>query len=223
MAKRALETQYLRLNSGITTCTLAEVAIGSPKSVLGTPQLANHPPSVAETCMGLGTKVEHPVRIVDLVQVPGDPDRQVGKVDRLHRVLEDRLPALAQEELAAAPDVQLLLLLDDLQLLLERVLGELGQQLRRLPALEDRHRLVPVADLFLEPADLLVALPTDRTELQEVGGDLAQDLLVLQAVREPQRQHVERQMGILHILLLLWIQKKSEIVLPQRQSRERKD
>ena len=190
------------MSSGISARAPCEADLRSAEGVLGAAQLTHHPPRVAEVGPGLRPEIEHPIRVVDLVQVPSDANRQIGEVDRLHRVVKDSFLTLTEEEAAEPPDVHLLSLLDNLQLLLERVFGQLGQELRRLPALEDGDRFVPVADLFLEPTDLLEALPAGATGIHEVGNHLDQDILMLQPVREPQGQYVQGQVGILHILLL---------------------
>jgi len=59
---------------------------------------------------------------------------------------------------------------------------ELRGKLGNLSALADHDQLIPVPDLLLEPLYLLVDGPALRTTAKEVGSDVVDQLVVLQAV-----------------------------------------
>ena len=125
-----------------------------------------------------------------------DPQRQIGQLDGLAGIVEDRFPALFEEELAESPGVQPLVLLDHPELLHIRALRQPFPELRGFPALQDDHLLVPVADLLLQAPDLLAPLPADGTARQEMRDHQPEHLLLLQPSRQPLRQGLQRQMCV---------------------------
>src|SRR3954470_1024823 len=145
-----------------------------------------------------GAQVHHPIRIVRLAEMTDDPERQVGELHAAGRIAERGLPALPEEELAEAPGVQIPALLDLPELLGVGALGQTGPELRSLPALGHGDLRVPMANFTLNPQDLRVPFPANRTARQEVRDHEAEDLVVLQGPREPLGQRLFRQMGIFH-------------------------
>ena len=167
---------------------------------LGAPQLAQHPEGVAQVGPGLGAQVEHPVRVVGLVDEElRDADRELRERQRLERALGPGLEAPPEQGLTEAPGLEALVVSHHRDLDVEGMRRQLLQQLRRLPPFEDRHPLVPVLDLALQAGDLLVGLAADRADRQEMGDYPADQLLVLQVPREPPRQGLDRKMGLVHV------------------------
>ena len=87
--------------------------------------------------------------------------------------------------------MKILILLDLLELLGIRPVGESSPELRRLQALRHRDLRVPMADLLLETENLAVPFPANRAVRQEVGDDETEHFVVLQGSGEPFGQHLQ--------------------------------
>jgi len=200
--KGALEVQDFGLDPGISTCAPSEASLRLAESGLGAPKLSENPAGVSQVGISPGAEIEDPIPVIRLSEMTGDPHRRLGQIQRLGRSREHRFEAFPEEEMAEPPRVQLLLLLDHPHLLVQGMRGEPGEKIRGLAALVKSDLLIPMPDLPEQALDLLMLPLADGATLQKVGHHLAEDVLLLQAPRQPLRKLLQGQMRVLQAQLL---------------------
>ncbi|HEY0513528.1 MAG TPA: hypothetical protein VGH73_16585 [Thermoanaerobaculia bacterium] len=158
------------------------------KGRLRATELTQDPLGISKIGIRPRPKIEHPVGVIGILKVLRDFDAQLGKVDRATGILKGGVEALLEQELAEPPGLEGLVVGHQAELLVEREGLEPGEELRRLPPLQNGYPLVPMVELFLQPKDLLVLLPALRTPFQEMGNDLPEEVFMTEIPRQQSRQ-----------------------------------
>src|SRR6185312_2116082 len=185
------QMEYLGGDDLVSRHALVQEVLGLPERHLSTSELAQDPPGVPEVRVGPGSEIQHPMRIIGILQMLGNADGQLGEVNRLGGILEACREALFEQELAKPPSLKALVGEDQSELIVEGELYQGSEQLVGFRPLKDSDSLVPVTDFLLEPANFLVRSPAVGAAFEKMRDDLSDKLIVAQIASQQLRHGFE--------------------------------